>query len=125
MGIYSPLMNRVRMSEERDLETIAGFLEDTTARLILAKTSSEPMTVNELADHIDASKPTIYRRVERLEEYDLLTVSIRPTSGNHQEKVFAATFDRLTVDLEDGDYSYQLDRTERMADRLTRFIEQL
>lgn len=113
------------MSEERDLETIAGFLEDNTARLILAKTSSEPMTVNELADHIDASKPTIYRRVERLEEYDLLTVSIRPTSGNHQEKVFAATFDRLTIDLEDGEYSYQLERTERMADRLTRFIEQL
>jgi len=111
------------MSEEADLEEIAGFFEDETARAILARTSSEPMTVNELADQLDASKPTIYRRIERLEDYDLITATIRPTGT--QEKVFRATFDRLVVDLEGGTYSYRLERTERMADRLSRFIDQL
>jgi predicted transcriptional regulator len=112
------------MSGDGDLETLAGFIEDDTARTILAETSSQPMTVNELADHVDASRPTIYRRIDQLEEYDLLTASIRPT-GSHQEKVYRATFDRLILSLEDGTYSYQIERTERMADRLTRFIEQL
>jgi len=113
------------MSEEGDLETLAGFFEDETARSILAETSSQPMTVNDLADRLDASKPTIYRRIERLEEYNLLTASIRPTEDRTQEKVFRATFDQLVINLEDGTYSYKLERTERMADRLTRFIEQL
>lgn len=113
------------MSGEGDLETIAGFLEDETARAILAETSSEAMTVNDLAHRLEASKPTIYRRIDRLESYDLLTASIRPTGDGHQEKVFRATFDRLIVDLEDGTYTHTLERTERMADRLTRFIEDL
>lgn len=113
------------MCGEGDLETLAGFFEDETARSILAETSSQPMTVNDLADRLDASKPTIYRRIERLEDQDLLTISIRPTGDGTQEKVFRATFDRLIIELEDGTYSYQVERTERMADRLTRFIEQL
>lgn len=112
------------MSEDGDLETLAGFFEDDAARTILAETSTQPMTVNELADRLDVSKPTIYRRIERLEEYDLLTASIRP-SGSHQEKVYRATFDRLILSLEDGTYSYRIERTERMADRLTRFVDQL
>jgi predicted transcriptional regulator len=113
------------MAEEGDLETIAGILEDETARRILANTSSEPMTVNELATHLDASKPTIYRRIERLEDNELLAATIRPSESGPQEKVFQATFDKLVVSLDDGTYSYSIERTERMADRLTRFIDQL
>jgi predicted transcriptional regulator len=113
------------MGEEGDLGALAGVFEDDTARTILAETSSQPMTVNELADHLEASKPTIYRRIEQLEEHDLLTASIRPATEGPQETVYRATFDRLVIDLEEGTYSYRLERTERMADRLTRFIEQL
>jgi predicted transcriptional regulator len=113
------------MADEGDLETIAGLLEDETARRILAKTSSEPMTVNELATHLDASKPTIYRRIEQLQNHDLVSATIRPTDAGPQEKVFRATFDRLVVSLDDGTYSYDIERTERMADRLRRFVDQL
>ena len=113
------------MGEERDLETIAGFLEDETARTILAATSVEPMTVKDLTDHVEASKPTIYRRIERLEDHDLLDAHVQPDRAGHQENVYRATFDRLTVELDDGTYSYRLERTERMADRLARFIGEL
>jgi predicted transcriptional regulator len=113
------------MAEEADLETIAGILEDETARRILAETSSEHMTVNELATHLNASKPTIYRRIEQLEDRALVSATIQPTETGPQEKVFQATFDRLVVSLDDGTYSYDIERTERMADRLTRFVDQL
>lgn len=113
------------MSGEGDLGTVAGFLEDETARTILAETSAEPMTVNELTERVDASKPTIYRRVEQLETADLLDASIRPDAAGHQETVYSATFDRLTVELDDGEYSFTLERTETMPERLSRFIEEL
>lgn len=83
------------------------------------------MTANDLAERIDASKPTIYRRIEQLEACDMLETQVRPDADGHHEKVFSATFDRLTVELDDGDYTYRVERIEPMADRLTRFVEQL
>lgn len=113
------------MGEAGDLGTLAEFLADDVARAVLAETSVEPMTVNELAERVDASKPTIYRRVQRLEDHGLLEATVEPDVDGHHEKAFAASFDRLTVDLDDGSYAYDLRRTEPMADRLTRFVEQL
>lgn len=113
------------MSEDGDLEAIAGLLEDETARAILAETSVEPMTVKDLTAHVDASKPTIYRRLEALQEQDLVRARILPDVDGHQERVYRATFDRLTVELADGTYSFEVHRQERMADRLARFIDEL
>lgn len=113
------------MSEECDLETVAAIIEDECARTILAETSVRAMTVNELADRMDASKPTIYRRIDDLEACGLVAARVRPDDEGHHEKVFTATFDRLTVELDDGTYDYELERTEPMADRLTRFVERL
>ncbi|MEZ3117523.1 ArsR/SmtB family transcription factor [Halobaculum sp. MBLA0147] len=113
------------MADEGDLEAIGAVLEDDTTRRILAETSSEPMTVNQLATHVDASKPTIYRRIERLEDHDLVAATIHPSETGPHEKVFRATFDRVVVSLEDGTYTYDIERTERMSDRLTRFVDKL
>lgn len=112
------------MSED-DLEAVAAILEDEVARTILAATNEQPMSVNDLAEQMDTSKSTIYRRIERLEACELVDAQVRPDTDGHHEKVFSATFDRLTVELDNGDYTYHVERTEPMADRLMRFIEQL
>jgi len=113
------------VSEECDLEAIAGILEDESTRTILAETSVQPLSASELADCVDASKPTVYRRIERLERYDLVESRTRPDADGHHHQVYAATFDRLTVDLVDGEYEFELERTEPMADTFTRLIEQM
>ena len=86
------------MSAEPDVEAIAGLLEDETARTILTATSQQPMSASELEAHCDASGPTIYRRLERLREHDLVVERTRPDpAGGHHSKVYVPNLRRVTV----------------------------
>jgi len=109
-----------------DLETVAGLLEDETVREILTQTSLEPMSARRLKDHCDASGPTIYRRLERLRETDLLVERTRPDpDGGHHRQEYAPNLDRVVVDLDEGSLSVTIERRETMADRFTRFVEEI
>lgn len=107
-----------------DLETIADLLADETVREILTRTSREPMSARNLKEHCDASGPTIYRRLERLREAELLTERTQPDpDGGHHRKVYAPNLDRVVVELDDGTLSVGIEHRESMADRFTRFVE--
>ncbi|WP_254525336.1 winged helix-turn-helix domain-containing protein [Natrinema caseinilyticum] len=112
------------MSEEVDVETIGDLLSDPTVRTILTQTSQEPMTANTLSDHCDASKPTVYRRLDDLRECGLLVERTRPDPDRgHHRTVYATNLKRITVELEDEGLALRLDRHEDIADRFTRLIE--
>jgi DNA-binding transcriptional ArsR family regulator len=113
------------MSEgDPDVATVASLLEDGTVREILTRTSVEPMSVRRLKDHCDASGPTIYRRLERLREADLVVERTRPDpDGGHHRQVYAPNLDRVVVDLDDGAFSVRVERDEAMSDRFTRLVE--
>lgn len=113
------------MSEDTPLDEVAGAIEDDVARAILAETNVEPMSVDELAGRVDASKPTIYRRLQLLEELGVIEGRTRLDEAGDHYDVYAATFRRLTVELRDGEYDFRIERTEPMADKFTRFIEQM
>jgi predicted transcriptional regulator len=108
------------------MATVVSLLDDEYARSILTATSIEPMSAKELSERCDASLPTIYRRVEDLTEAGLLTERTRPRPDGHHYSVYAADLDRLTIDLEDGEFAFDLERrSEDVADRLTRMWEEL
>jgi predicted transcriptional regulator len=108
------------------LEDIAALLEDDCARTILAATSTRPMTVKELTERCDASGPTIYRRIEALQEQDLIESRTKPDpDGGHHEQVYAATLSQVTVTLREGSFEVQVDRREPLADRFTRLVEEM
>jgi len=111
---------------EAEIEAVAGLLEDETARAILTQTSREPMSASELKQQCDASGPTIYRRLERLRERDLIEEQTRPDpeSGHHRQ-VYAPNLRRVTVELVDGELRLEIDRREDMSDRFTRLIENI
>ncbi|WP_276273866.1 winged helix-turn-helix domain-containing protein [Haloarcula litorea] len=113
------------MSEDAPaVETVAELLADETARTILTETSQQPMSATSLKERCAASGPTIYRRLERLREADLLVERTRPDpEGGHHRTVYAPNLDRVTVVLADGDLTVRIDRDERMADRFTRLVE--
>jgi predicted transcriptional regulator len=115
------------MSEgDPDIETVAGLLEDQTVRDILTGTSQEPMSATALKERCDASGPTIYRRLEGLQEADFVVEQTRPDpDGGHHRQVYEPNLDRITIDLEEGSLSLQITRRERMADRFTRFVEEM
>lgn len=114
------------MSEDQDLETVAGLLEDRTVREILTETSVEPMSARRLKTRCDASGPTIYRRLERLRESDFVVEQTRlDPEGGHHRRVYTPNVERILVALEEGAFTLQIDRPETMADRFTRLVEQM
>ena len=122
------------MSEELDLAAVLDLLSDEYARDILAETSVEPMSANTLSERCDASLPTVYRRIERLQNFDLIEEQTRIDPGGSHHKVYAAKLSNFSLDLEDGDFAAEIERRrtelaideeEDVADRFTEMWEGL
>lgn len=111
----------------RDAEAaLFDLLADDYARTILVATSREPMSASTLSDRYDMSLPTIYRRVERLQEFDLLTERTEiDTSGGHHRSVYEANLEHLDVDLDDGDLAISVQLREDAVDRFTRLWHEI
>jgi len=120
----------VSEDEEPDFDGVLDVLSDGYAREILAATSVKPMSAQQLADAHDMSEPTVYRRIERLREYDLLgeRTEIRD-DGNHHS-VYTATLSAFSVELDEGTFEAVVERTEaasfpgqRETDTADRFVK--
>ncbi len=123
------------MSEDWELAEVLDLLSDEYARSILAATSVEPMSAKQLSEQCNASLPTVYRRIEWLQEHELIEERTKvELSGNHH-KVYSATLDEFAMDLDDGGYEATIQRTSRAefpgedaddtADRFTKMWENL
>lgn len=114
------------MSEDSDPTDVLSLLDDGHARAILAAASTEPMSASELSETCDASKATVYRRIDELTDHGLMeeSISVRP-DGNHH-RVYRATFRELTLGLADGEFTTTVEcESEDVADRFTRMWEGL
>jgi len=112
------------VSEESDLSTVLAVLDDEYARDILTHTSVESMSASTLSDRCDASLPTIYRRLERLEECQLVTEETELAPDGNHYSVYSANLEHLELSLEDGSFELELSyRDEDVADKFTRMWE--
>lgn len=112
------------MSDE-DLVAIASLLEDDYAREILVHTSIDSHSATELAEACGASEPTIYRRIERLTEQDLLEAEQELDPQGHHYKTYAANLEAVTVELEGGEFTVEVTRRTDPADRFTELYDEL
>lgn len=113
------------MSGEMDVAALGALLADDCTRTILEATAREPQSAAELERQCAASKTTVYRRLEELEEHALVEVRQRPDDEGHHYKVYAATLDRAVVDLTADGIELSLTRRDRLAERFTKFVEGL
>ncbi|QLG28902.1 helix-turn-helix domain-containing protein [Halorarum halophilum] len=113
------------MSVEVDPAEVLGLLYDEYARSILMRTSSKPMSADQLADACDASISTVYRRVDELEELGLIHGEEQYDPNGDHYRTFEAVVDHVGIDIEDGDLSVTMSRSENRADRFTRAWENL
>jgi len=114
------------VSDDPDIETVVGLLDDEYARAILTATSEEPMTATQLSDRCDASLSTVYRRTERLADAGLIDERTRPRADGHHDTVYYATLDRFEVRLRDGELHIEVEREQGdLADGLTALWENL
>lgn len=99
----------VDVTEDPDPETVFALLADECSRTILVATTREPMTVHALADHCDASRSTVYRRVDRLESCGLLAETTEVDRAGHHRGRYEARLNRLVVDLSEEGFSVAVD----------------
>jgi len=111
------------VNEDPPPAKLFALLDDEYARRILAHLDQEPMSATELSGRCDASPPTVYRRIDRLQRCGLLTGEMRIDDGGNHYAVYESRFEGLAVVMDDGEFVVDLSRRADPADRLTNLWE--
>ena len=112
-----------KLSDVHDPDALADLLGDECARTILVEAKKEPRSAAELSNRAGVSEPTVYRRLERLREYDLVTEDIQPVTDGKNYKLYRTELDGIELDLSEDGFEITVSRRGRMADRFTQFVE--
>jgi predicted transcriptional regulator len=113
------------VDENQSIEEILDTIGDEHARSVLAAISREPQSAKDLAEECDLSLPTVYRRIETLEEYDLVKhQTLVADDGNHY-KVYESNFESTVISLEDDEYRVRIYREENLPDRFSQLWNDL
>lgn len=113
------------MTDDIGEKQVLDVLGDENAREILALVNQEARSAKSLAEKCGVSLPTIYRRLEVLEDCDLVkTRSVVGENGN-QYSVYASNFDSTIVSLEGATYDVQLFRKQKLPDRFSKLWDDL
>jgi len=111
--------------DDRSIEEILDTIGDQHARRVLAAISHDAKSAKELAEECDLSLPTVYRRIEMLDEYSLVTDrTLVAEDGNHY-KVYESNFESTVISLEDDEYRVRIYREENLPDRFSQLWDEL
>jgi predicted transcriptional regulator len=119
------------VSEACDETEVLELLEDRYARAIILATSRTPMSASDLTDAVDASPPTVYRRLDDLMRCGLLAERTEFVESGRNYSVYSARVERVSVEFTDGDLTVTLTERddvptdETVAERFTRLYEGL
>ena len=113
------------VDEDRSIEDILDTIGDQHARTVLVAISREPRSAKELAEECDLSLPTIYRRLEILEEHDLVTEQTAVAEDGNHYNIYECNFDSTLIQLEDDEYRVRIYRKENLPERFTQLWDDL
>jgi DNA-binding transcriptional ArsR family regulator len=100
------------MDDDQRIAAVLDTIGDARARRVLAAVGRDPCSAKELAEELDLSLPTVYRRLESLREQELVTArTLVAENGNHYE-VFECNFNSTVISLEDDEYSVRVYRED-------------
>ena len=85
-----------------DPDELLALLDAEYTLAILEAVRGGPEPARAVADAVGASRPTVYRRLNRLQDAGLVVDRIGFDEQGRQRTVFEATLDTLTVDVADG-----------------------
>ncbi|ESS06390.1 MAG: helix-turn-helix domain protein [uncultured archaeon A07HB70] len=109
-----------------DDREVYSLLDDEYARQILVETYEDTRSAAALSEACDASEATVYRRLDRLRDQNLVEGVQRIDPGGGHREVYAARLSHVSVDLTAEGFDLDVDYAdETAADRLTRLYEEL
>lgn len=98
-------------------EGIFDLFGDDLTRQILVLASERPLSADEVSSTLDASRPTIYRRLNALLEYDLLKEQQQIDADGNHYKTFETTLHRVAFEIDDGGYNIDVQMRRNIVDQ--------
>jgi predicted transcriptional regulator len=113
------------VSKAWDPDDIFDVLASEDVRRILVATSVQPMSVKELADVCDRSLATIYRRIQAMEDYDLLSEELTRDPDGTQYNEYRSELNEITISVDKGQLNVNIDIEKDTVDQFAELIEDL
>lgn len=113
------------MSKEWNPNDIFEVLASEHARKILAAASVRPVSAQELKNICETSLPTVYRRVNALITYDLLSdhLEVEP-DGNHYN-TYTSDLKEVRIRVEDGGLNVNIEIQKDSVDQFGELFSDL
>lgn len=115
MSATNPTLRGLTGSPDEDANpgAVLDALHDVDCRRILEAVSEEAMTALELADACDIPSSTMYRKVEKLREADLVEERIRISSSGKHATEYRKAFEDVTLTVpDDGDIRIEITESD-------------
>lgn len=107
------------------IEEILDAIGDQYARDVLAAICREPRSAKELAEELDHSLQTIYRRIDLLEEHELVSAHVRIAADGNHHQVYDSNFDSVLISVEEDEYDVRIYRRDDLPERFGDLWEEL
>lgn len=111
--------------KEWDPATVLDVFGDELARRILVLASDRPVAAHDLAEQLEVSEPTVYRRVNTLLEYDLVRENQEIDADGNHYKSYETALKRASFEIEAGGYNIVLELRRNLADQFDAFWSEL
>lgn len=89
---------------------------DSIARATLVVASEQPVTAQDLAERLDVSCPTIYRRIGPLVDANLLRERQGIDQSGNQPSEYRTVLDEVTLAVESGEYEVDIRLRQDLAE---------
>jgi DNA-binding HxlR family transcriptional regulator len=98
--------------EQAASEELLALLDADYTQSILEAIRTEAKSARALVEECGASRPTIYRRLNSLEEAGLVESAIAYDPDGHHRTAFEATLETVAVDMTDDELSVSVSTKE-------------
>jgi DNA-binding transcriptional ArsR family regulator len=108
------------------MTAVLDTLGDEISLQLLAALKDTPQSVATLAQTVEVSQPTVYRRLEDLKDQNLVTTTdCVGEDGNHYT-VYKTTFEKTVIRLEaNGEYTVSLRSNGNLSDNFSHLWTEL
>ena len=89
-------------------ETVFELVDDPHVRTILNAVRDEPRPARELVELCEASRPTVYRRLERIETAGIVQTHTQVHPDGHHRKLFTTDVEAVSLEMDEGEFTAQV-----------------
>lgn len=113
------------MSKEWDPNDIFDVLASEHARKILAAASVRPVSAQELKNICETSLPTVYRRVNALITYDLLSDQLEIEPDGTHYSTYTSDLKEIKIRVDNGEFNINIEIQKDSVDQFGELISDL